>query len=533
MLMAGRFGRVVGGITLVTAMALPQTAPLAMAAPVRLGDNEHASPTSPGPVASLPPACAEIRPKIRRAACIDSVMPTRYSMMQMGVPDYGGGPIDRTPHRNLDSFTARAGAPDSAFTLTASMGSRVLGGRSVRVMTFNSTTPGPTLRLTQGDLVEVRLKNEDVVRGVTIHWHGVDLVGSQDGVAGVTQDAVLPGQEYVYRFIVPDAGTYWYHSHQDSVREVRMGLIGAIVILPRPDESTAATFAGTDVVALVHTYGTTTTINGASGSTFVPSAIGPARVRFVNADNGPILVSASAPFRVAAIDGFDIGGGAELADTYVDVPAGGRVDLLVAVGTQAVRVGMLAGPTLVLGIQPESDPPPLRASVIFDALHYGTPGESALAQTSLGPPRRNFTYRIGAREGFLDGRAGTWFTINGRIIPKVPIFMVSEGDVVKFTVVNSTPFMVHPMHLHGHHALVVSRNGVAATGAPWWVDSLEVRPGESYEILLKADNPGIWMFHCHNLPHARAGLMTHMMYQGVHSRYEIGTVARGLTNMPE
>ena len=57
--------------------------------------------------------------------------------------------------------------------------------------------------------------------------------------------------------------------------------------------------------------------------------------------------------------------------------------------------------------------------------------------------------------------------------------------------------------------------------------------GETYEIILRADNPGAWMFHCHNLPHARAGLMTHMMYQGVHSPYRIGQVSGRLTNQPE
>mgnify|MGYP002682423523 CR=1 FL=1 len=89
------------------------------------------------------------------------------------------------------------------------MGYQVVGGLRQQVMTFNGSTPGPTLRATQGDLVEVRLTNQDVTRGVTIHWHGVDRGGSQDGVADGTQDAVLPGEEVVYGFVVPDSDTYW------------------------------------------------------------------------------------------------------------------------------------------------------------------------------------------------------------------------------------------------------------------------------------------------------------------------------------
>jgi FtsP/CotA-like multicopper oxidase with cupredoxin domain len=467
------------------------------------------------------------------AACSASVMPSSYSMMEMGVPDYGGGPVGRAPHRNLDALQAPDRAPDALFTLTAAMGYQAIGGIRQRVMTFNGSTPGPTLRATQGDLVEVRLTNQDVARGVTIHWHGVDLVGSQDGVAGVTQNAVLPGEEFVYRFVVPDAGTYWYHAHQDSVREVRMGLIGALVIQPSPSDAFVESAPTSDLLALVHTYGTVTTLNGAAGSTYVPVVAGTTRVRFVNSNNGPALVSATQPFIVAAIDGFDIPGGTMLSNNYVDVPAGGRVDLLVTVSSQNTRVGLLSGPSLVIGPDGSGAAPELSSSARFDALTYGTPGGSAQALSALGPPQRNFTYRIGSRSGFLNGRAGTWFTINAKIIPKVPIYMVRDGDVVRFTIVNRTPFLVHPMHLHGHHALVVSRNGQPATGAPWWVDSLEVLPGETYEIVLKADNPGAWMFHCHNLPHARAGLVTHMMYEGVHSQYLIGRVTNRLTNQPE
>jgi FtsP/CotA-like multicopper oxidase with cupredoxin domain len=81
---------------------------------------------------------------------------------------------------------------------------------------------------------------------------------------------------------------------------------------------------------------------------------------------------------------------------------------------------------------------------------------------------------------------------------------------------------VHPMHLHGHHAVVLARNGVAATGSPWWVDSLNVLDKETYDIAFLADNPGIWMDHCHNLQHAADGMVAHLMYEGVTTPYVIG-----------
>jgi FtsP/CotA-like multicopper oxidase with cupredoxin domain len=100
--------------------------------------------------------------------------------------------------------------------------------------------------------------------GVTLHWHGVDLPNAEDGVAGVTQDAVPVGGEYVYRFVAADAGTYWYHSHQVSHEQVRGGLFGTLVVDPVPDAG-AFPAADVDLVAAVHTYDGHRTVNGAVG----------------------------------------------------------------------------------------------------------------------------------------------------------------------------------------------------------------------------------------------------------------------------
>jgi FtsP/CotA-like multicopper oxidase with cupredoxin domain len=89
------------------------------------------------------------------------------------------------------------------------------------------------------------------------------------------------------------------------------------------------------------------------------------------------------------------------------------------------------------------------------------------------------------------------------------------------------------MHLHGQHMLVLSRNGVKASGAPWWVDTVEVHPGETFIVQFKAQNRGDWMFHCHILAHAGKGLMTHMHYMNVNNPFRIGEVSRRLTNHPE
>jgi FtsP/CotA-like multicopper oxidase with cupredoxin domain len=114
-----------------------------------------------------------------------------------------------------------------------------------------------------------------------------------------------------------------------------------------------------------------------------------------------------------------------------------------------------------------------------------------------------------------------WWTVNGHIFPDMPMFVVAEGDVVVIHLSNHSG-VTHPIHLHGHHAVVLDRNGKASSGTPWWVDSLDVADGDSYDIAFVAGNPGIWMDHCHNLIHASQGLVTHLMYLGVTEPYRVG-----------
>ena len=109
------------------------------------------------------------------------------------------------------------------------------GRGSMDGYTLNHTSPGPQIVAKQGDLIQVTLDNESVPDGITLHWHGVDVPAAEDGVAGVTQDAVGVGQSFVYRFVAKDAGTYWYHSHQVSHEQVKKGLYGVLIVKPTPD----------------------------------------------------------------------------------------------------------------------------------------------------------------------------------------------------------------------------------------------------------------------------------------------------------
>jgi FtsP/CotA-like multicopper oxidase with cupredoxin domain len=461
----------------------------------------------------------------------DSRLPASYSAMDMGEIDYGGGPggASSGEHHDMENMskgstvsvadldTETKRPADVVVELTARQGKvELASGKTVNGYSLNDSSPGPLIEATVGQLVEVRLQNESVKGGVALHWHGVNVPNAQDGVAGVTQNAVEVGEDHTYRWVAPDAGSFWYHSHQMSNEQVAGGLFGAVLIHPEKREPGVR-----DVITMAHLYDGDSTVDGELGFRSVLAKPGERiRVRAVNTDNGPQSIWSSEPFLVRAVDGVDVNRPTPVSDRTVGIPAGGRADLEVTVPTDgsAVRVSLLGGIGLVIGPKSSEAPKQEQPKGQLDLLSYGSAKDVGFDATQ---PDRKFDYSVGRRPGFLNGKPGMWWSVNGKLYPDMPMFVVREGDLVKVRISNGSG-EVHPMHLHGHHALVLSRDGKKATGSPWWFDSLDVRNGESYEVAFVADNPGLWMDHCHNLQHAEEGLVTHLMYDGVTTPYRLG-----------
>ena len=408
---------------------------------------------------------------------------------------------------DVATLTGPGGTPDRAVTLTA----RRDGSR----WTFDGTVPGPELRFRVGELVQVTLVNRDVPGGVTLHWHGLDVPNAEDGVAGVTQDAVKPGGRYVYRFRPEQVGTFWYHSHQASSEQVARCLFGVVVIEPRQPVT------GADIAVVDHPRVTGTLRRDVEPGT-------PVRLRIVNATSSVGRYSlAGVPYRLVAVDGTDLHGPTEVDDERLALAAGGRYDLAFRMPDGPVT---LRGAAEHVELRPPGNGAPLprdRSRGAVDLLHYGTPGSTPFDAGS--PVDRDLRLVIDQRLAFGGRGFGYQWSMNGRVWPDGPVFTVREGELVRMTIVNRSTAN-HPMHLHGHHALVVSRDGAAATGSPWWTDTLEVDPGQTYVLLFRADNPGVWMDHCHNLDHARAGFVLHLTYAGVGTRFQVGP---GTGNDPE
>lgn len=94
---------------------------------------------------------------------------------------------------------------------------------------YDGMMPGPELRIARGARVQRSFRNA-LPEASSVHWHGIRIDNAMDGVAGLTQPAVEPGQAFDYDFVAPDAGTYWYHAHNRSVEQVARGLYGALIV---------------------------------------------------------------------------------------------------------------------------------------------------------------------------------------------------------------------------------------------------------------------------------------------------------------
>lgn len=221
-------------------------------------------------------------------------------------------------------------------------------GRVVKAWAYNGQVPGPQIRVREGDRVRVNLNNK-LAESTSIHFHGLELPNSQDGVPFITQPPVKPGESFTYEFTVPNAGSHMYHSHHNAAIQVGNGLLGAFVVEPKR----------------------------------------------------PL------PAHAADVD-------------YV----------------------------MVLN----------------------------------------------------DGSQG--YTLNGKSFPATEPLVCNQGQTVRIRFMNEG-MMIHPMHLHGNHMTVIAKDGWDQP-MPFRCDTLNIAPGERWDVLVKATNPGTWAFHCHILPHAES-----------------------------
>ncbi|GHO87371.1 multicopper oxidase family protein [Dictyobacter formicarum] len=449
--------------------------------------------------------------------------------LNMGMP---GAPISVT-----DLQATHSTAPEKHFTLTAEAASLALDhGAPVQAWTFNGSAPGPTLRVRQGDMVVVTLINH-LSFGVTIHWHGVSVPNADDGVAGVTQNAVKPGQSYTYRFLAKDAGTYWYHSHQFSYTETTGGLYGMLIV----DPASPQVHDDVDSSVTLHDWNgannqTLLAINTTTGTVKTNARAGQwVRLRVLNSSSDQHTVTLlGAPFMVAALDGHDVNAPQWLNQTPLPIGAAQRYDLrfqmprtgAVTLVTSANNRQYQSAPAVVLGQGTVPGKLPAVSTHWFNLDTYGQPAPDPITTKSHFDV--NYGITLNNHMGDSLGRMGMVYTLNGKVFPQTGMIMLKEGQLVKMHLDNQSD-LIHPIHLHGHVFTVLTHNGHALTGSPIHLDTINIQPHDSYDIAFLANNPGIWMLHCHNLLHANWGMDMMVMYD-ISTPYSIG---RATGNFPD
>jgi FtsP/CotA-like multicopper oxidase with cupredoxin domain len=385
---------------------------------------------------------------------------------------------------------ARAGA---TFTDSAEKASGSLLG-------YEGTVPGPLLRVRQGEEVHVRLFNE-LAEPTSLHWHGVRLPNSMDGVPDLTQPPLVPGASFDYRFRPPDAGTFWYHAH--SSEQIDRGLHGALVVEePEPVD------VDRDIALVLGMPAQPSPlprelvlVNGAVRPDIPVRPGERLRLRLINATSArgfSLKLEGHAPW-VMALDG-------QPAEPFlpredrVGLAPGSRVDLFLDATASA---GATA--SLLIGLREEF---PI-ARLIYQASIQApaNPRSQPLALPSNPLPARidlKNALRVDMTVGdAMAGGAMAGGATAGGVTPwsTTPIFTVSRGRPVSLAL-HKPSAHPHVVHVHGHHFRLLDR--LDDGWKPYWLDTLVV--GEATErIAFVADNPGKWLIECRMLDSAARG----------------------------
>ena len=117
------------------------------------------------------------------------------------------------------------------YTLTASYVTKRIGGKEQKMLAYNGSIPGPTLKIPQGAEITIDFKNATDLPAA-LHAHGVRMDNQYDGAPPLTQQEVAPGKSFTYKLKFPDVGAFWYHPHVHEVYEQPLGLYGAFIVMP-------------------------------------------------------------------------------------------------------------------------------------------------------------------------------------------------------------------------------------------------------------------------------------------------------------
>ncbi len=412
--------------------------------------------------------------------------------------------------------------------------------------------------------------NNNIDEPTAIHWHGLILPNNQDGVPFVTQEPIMQSQNYSYNFKLQQKGTYWMHSHyrlqsqkglsapliisndnkNDDYQEVimfitdfsfkepevlwqelrkgmshnsstdmeKMDMSNMNMEMPAMDHETMQMMDMTtndlnDVAydAYLINYKSVENpevikvdskkkillriINAASASNFIIN-LGELKGTAIAVDGEEIIPFNDSKFELTM---------AQRIDVLIDVPAN---DVVYPILAQGEGTKMQGGLILKVGNSKDILLPD-KANQTIPALSY----DQELTLEAKNPlPIKKIDRSLTLN---LEGNMSDYiWMLNGEEWPNVTPLKVKEGERVEI-ILNNKSMMSHPMHLHGHVFQVTEINGKKINGA--MRDTVNVLPNSTVKVQFDANNPGIWMLHCHVLYHVMGGMMTTINYEGFNS----------------
>lgn len=418
----------------------------------------------------------------------------------------------------------------------------------------------------QGEIFTVIVKN-NLNESTVIHWHGITLPNTQDGVNGVTQELPIPPHsEIEYKFPLNEHGTYWMHSHYGLQEQI--GVEAPLIVLDKDDskyqqipvmfqdfsfkspeeifkslhkdgstqpsiQHDMSNMSGMDMSGMNmdndahmnHEMNDTSDLNDVEYDAFLTNYHSPdapqitkvvagstVRLRFINgaaASNFWINLG-NLKGKLIAVDGQDV---KPIMGNKFPIAIGQRVDVLVTIpksGGVFPIIGQVEGLKKQTGL----------ALSTTSAMNLKIPAEAKNPAPAVGYQLETKLHPLhpsklvadnGVQKNLtltLNGNMTSYnWTLNNQAWPNITPLSVNQGDLVNLTFDNQS-MMAHPMHLHGYEFKVVAIDGKPIDGT--FRDTVMVMPHSKVTVQFVATQAGKWMLHCHVAYHMAGGMMTYL-----------------------
>ena len=394
-------------------------------------------------------------------------------------------------------------------------------GKTIEAWGFNKQLPGPVLRANAGDTMVVRITN-NLSEPTTIHWHGICLPAAMDGTDGV-QKPIEPGELFEYRFVVKDAGTFWYHAHTNETVQMERGMYGALIVDGETDpvvdgekifmiddmkldENNEFTKPSWFLPRAMERHdgrqGNTLLLNGKENLIINVNGGQTERWRFINSSSARyfVLHLGGKAFKVIASDGGLLEHPVTMTEALIT--PGERID---------IAIDFKEGESFAI------------ESLAYDRMTFLRAKRETFATVKAGenkPSKAFIPERLRTIEPLASPDAEITRKVKLSVDPRIrdqKDFKINDGVHVndkpvmvgelQIWEVSNTSRMDHPFHLHGFFFQVIEENGKAPDYMAW-KDTVNLKPRSTIKIAWMPDNrPGTWMYHCHIIEHHAAGMM--------------------------